>query len=62
MSQDDWEEGELDEDPQEEDCPYSFEFCEDPQTREMGLCATECSLYMNSVEEDEKQPEKEEEE
>lgn len=30
-------------------CDYGAEFCEDPQTKVMGLCTTECSLYFEMV-------------
>ena len=35
---------------EDEDCPYGFEFCSDPETRDMGLCTTECNDYMKEVE------------
>lgn len=55
MAQAEYEENqEFEEDPLEPDCPYGFEFCEVPQTRDMNLCTTECSLYMQSVEDAEK--------
>lgn len=31
------------------DCIYGFELCEDPETRDMGLCTTECRLYLESI-------------
>lgn len=37
----------LDEDY--EDCHYGFEFCVDPQCRDMGLCTTECELYLEAL-------------
>lgn len=40
----------YDEDLCGDGCPYGFEFCSDPQTRELGLCTTECSDYMREVE------------
>lgn len=43
---DDWE-GEGD--SEESGCPYGFEFCEDPFTRDMSLCTTECKLYLDSL-------------
>lgn len=49
-----FEEDQFEEDPLEPDCPYGFEFCEDPQTRDLNLCTTECSLYMQSVKDAEK--------
>lgn len=57
----DWEDyaEEIEEDPVEADCPYGFEFCEDPQTRDLDLCTTDCSLYMKSVEEEQKETTKE---
>ena len=33
-------------------CPYGFEFCEDPETRDMNLCTTECRLYLESIEDE----------
>ena len=30
-------------------CLYGFEFCSDPQTRDMGICTTECEEYLDSV-------------
>lgn len=42
------------EDPMEPDCPYGFEFCTDPQIRDMNLCTTECSTYLDSIEDEEK--------
>jgi len=30
-------------------CDYGAEFCEDPLTKEMGLCTTECNLYFDMV-------------
>jgi len=35
------------------DCPYGFEFCEDPGTRAMNLCTTECGVYLESIEDPE---------
>ncbi len=35
------------------DCDYGCsEFCEDPQTKDAGLCTTECQVYLCSVEAD----------
>jgi hypothetical protein len=45
-----WEEEQGFDEEEEEVCPYVFEFCEDPQTREAGLCTTECNTYLCSVE------------
>lgn len=39
----------------EEGCDYGFGFCSDPETRSMGLCTTECSAYMDVVEEQDKE-------
>ena len=48
MSDDTWETDDWeDEDP---GCDYGLEFCEDPQTRELGLCTTECAAYFKMVE------------
>lgn len=48
MYQEEWE----DDDPEAElDCDYGFGFCSDPETKGMGLCTTECSVYLESVEE-----------
>ncbi len=33
-------------------CPYGFEFCEDPQARELGTCEQDCQTYLCSVEAD----------
>lgn len=57
MSEDTWETviGERDFAQEEESCPYGFEFCEDPQTRDLGLCTTECETYMDEVEQSEKE-------
>lgn len=30
-------------------CDYGSEFCEEPFTKEMGLCTTECKLYFEMV-------------
>ncbi len=36
---------------QESSCDYGCsEFCEDPQTKDMGACTTECDAYLCSVE------------
>lgn len=45
-SEEGWQEEVWQED---EGCPYGFEFCEDPHTRDLNLCTTECRLYLNSV-------------
>lgn len=50
---DDWDN--CEEDPMECNCPYGFEFCDDPQTRELGLCTTECAAYFRAVEEEHKE-------
>lgn len=31
-------------------CDFGAEFCEDPQTKAMGLCTTSCALYFKMVE------------
>lgn len=47
--QDYWE----DECDDEGSCEYGVsEFCCDPQTRDMGLCTTECVAYLDAVEAD----------
>lgn len=38
----------------EEDCDYGFDVCIDPETKAMGLCTTECSAYLEAVEEQER--------
>lgn len=50
---DDYAEPEEYMDELEESCDYDFEFCSDPETRAMGLCTTECSAYIEAVEEEE---------
>jgi hypothetical protein len=35
-------------------CDYGAEFCEDPFSKQMGLCTTECKLYFDMVREQEK--------
>lgn len=53
MSEDTWETADWEnEDP---DCLYGFEFCENPDIRDMGLCTTDCALYLESIEEEAKQ-------
>ena len=53
MSEWDEEEGFCEEDTEEYDlCDYGFEFCEDPQTKEAGLCTTDCQQYLCGVESD----------
>jgi len=50
----DEEEG-FEEEFDEGGCDYGVsEYCSDPQTKEMGLCTTECADYLRSVEEEEK--------
>lgn len=45
----DWDE-EIGED-EESGCDYGVaEFCSDPFTKEQGLCTTECSEYLASLE------------
>jgi hypothetical protein len=52
-----WEEDPDNYDHEEENmmgCDYGAEFCEDPQTKSMGLCTTECHLYFDMVKAQEK--------
>jgi len=42
---DDWE-GEED---LLESCPYGFEFCEDPFTKDTGQCTFACKIYLDSL-------------
>lgn len=51
---DDYADPEVYMDELEEDCYYGFEFCSDPETKAMGLCTTECSLYLEALEEQQK--------
>ena len=45
------------------DCDYGIsEFCEEPETKAMGLCTTECALYLSAVEKSEKRENVEERE
>ena len=37
---------------EQECCDYGFEFCWDPQIKAMGLCTTECPLYLDSLEDE----------
>jgi hypothetical protein len=47
-----WEEEDFEE---EGTCDYGVcEFCSDPETRENGLCTTECVTYLEAVEADAK--------
>ena len=51
---DEWEEETGFDEAEEDDegCDYGCsEFCEEPKTRENGLCTTECQTYLLSVEE-----------
>jgi len=53
MSSETWEDEGIEEgsfDDWLRDCDFGFEFCCDPQTKAMGLCTTECSLYLESLE------------
>ena len=43
--------GEFVDDEDFSSCDYGAEFCEDPQTRAMGLCTTECRTYFQMVRE-----------
>jgi len=50
----DWEdEGSEEEDFEDANgCDYGVsEFCSDPQTKDCGLCTTECATYLDSVKE-----------
>lgn len=47
-----FDEGE-DENPEEQSCPYGFEFCENPDIRDMNLCTTDCNLYLADLEKEE---------
>ena len=52
---DDWdeEEGFYEDREDENGCDYGCsEFCSDPQTRDAGLCTTECQEYMLRLEEE----------
>ena len=44
-----------DEEEERMGCDFGAEFCEDPLTKQMGLCTTECNLYFDMVREQEKQ-------
>lgn len=40
-------------------CDYDVcEFCEDPQTKSLGLCTTECNAYLSSCKRQEEEMEK----
>lgn len=44
------EEESWEEEFDESGCDYGVcEFCEDPQTKELGLCTTECAAYLAAV-------------
>jgi hypothetical protein len=50
---DEWEEeqGFYEDDESDNGCDYGVgEFCEDPQTKDAGLCTTECQPYLCSIE------------
>ncbi len=43
----------VSEEDEDDCCEYGCgEFCSDPQTRDMGLCTTECTAYLCSIEAD----------
>jgi len=61
MSEENWQEDSWQEDAwqgeapwqeDEEGCAYGFEFCDDPETRGLGLCTTECKTYLDSLKEE----------
>lgn len=54
MSEEDWIDEETDDDWEDDaSCDYGVcEFCSDPQTKEMGLCTTECREYLESIKEE----------
>jgi len=39
----------FDEEEEMMGCDYGAEFCEDPLSKQMGLCTTECNLYFDMV-------------
>ena len=51
IEEDSWEAEFEDELADECSCDYDVcELCEEPQTKAMGLCTTECSAYLNACE------------
>lgn len=52
MSDEDYESEDMYWEEEAQCCFYGFEFCIDPETRDMGLCTTDCDLYLESLEEE----------
>ena len=53
MEEEDWVEEEMQE---EDSCDYGVsEPCSDPQTKDLGLCTTECAAYLGSVEQEQRE-------
>jgi hypothetical protein len=55
MAEDDWseEEGFGGDDTEDISCDFGCtEFCTEPQTKELGLCTTDCQIYLCCVEAD----------